>query len=128
VTASIAAPGVRARDLRVGAGALLGAAAAWPLLPVHPTLVCPLRSLTGVPCPLCGMTRACVAAIHGHLTTSLRYNPAGILVLVAAAVVILRPQVFSRVRFPTWGVAIAVGALWVWNVGFNPTFHQLLLR
>jgi len=27
-----------------------------------------------------------------------------------------------------WSIFAVLGALWVWNVGFNPTFHQLLLR
>ena len=31
---------------------------------------------TGIPCPFCGMTRACVAAAHGHVAQSLAFNPA----------------------------------------------------
>ena len=117
-----------ARGLRVAGAALVGAAGIWPALPVHPPLACPLRSLTGIPCPLCGMTRACVAAMHGHLGASLAFNPAGVLVVVAAVVAVLRPQWLSRLRIPMWTAALALGALWVWNVGFNPTFHQLFLR
>jgi len=121
--------GVRApSQLRVAAAGLVGAAAVWPLLPVHPPLVCPLRAATGIPCPLCGMTRACVAAAHGHVATSLAFNPAGVLVVIAAVVALLRPQFFTRVRAPGWLLIAAVGALWIWNIGFNPTFHQLLLR
>jgi len=116
-----------ARGLRFVAVGMFGAAAAWPLLPHTPT-VCPLRSLTGIPCPLCGMTRACVALVHGHLGTSLAFNPAGVLVVLAAVVAIVRPQLLTRVHVPTWLVAITLGALWLWNIGFNPTFHQLLLR
>jgi hypothetical protein len=112
--------------LRFAAGGLLGAAAAWPLLPVHPPFACPLRAITGLPCPLCGMTRACVAAVHGHLATSLAFNPAGVLVIVATVVALLRPQWLTRVRVPLWVTGIAFAALWVWNIGFNPTFHQLL--
>jgi hypothetical protein len=114
------------RSLRVIAAGLVGVAAVWPLLPAHPGTVCPLRAATGIPCPLCGMTRACVAAVHGHLATSLAFNPAGILVVVAALIALVRPQVLTRIRVPGWGIAIAVGTLWLWNIGFNPTFHQLI--
>ena len=117
-----------ARDLRLAGLALVGAAGVWPALPVHPPFACPLRSLTGVPCPLCGMTRACVSALHGHLATSLAFNPGGVLVLVAAVVAVLRPQLLTRTRVPVWTAVMTLGALWVWNVGFNPTFHQWLLR
>jgi hypothetical protein len=121
--------GVRAPNpvRAVGAG-LVGAAAVWPLLPAHPPLVCPLRAATGIPCPLCGMTRACVAAAHGHLATSLAFNPAGVLVVVAAVVALVRPQLFTRLRAPGWLMIAAIGALWLWNIGFSPTFRQLLWR
>jgi len=121
--------GVRThRDVRVVAAGLLGAAAVWPLLPAHPPLACPLRATTGIPCPLCGMTRACVAAVHGHLGASLAFNPGGLLLIVAAVVAILRPRWLTSVRAPAWIVLGAIAALWLWNIGFNPTFHQLLLR
>jgi Protein of unknown function (DUF2752) len=119
--------GVRQRDVRIGGVALVGLAAAWKQLPVHPSFHCPLRTLTGVPCPFCGMTRACIAAAHGHIGQSLAYNPGGILVFVAAIVLIVRPSWLRRVRVPLWTVGIAVGALWLWNIGFNPTFHQYFL-
>jgi hypothetical protein len=121
--------GVRApNQVRAAAAGLVGAAAVWPLLPVHPPLVCPLRAATGVPCPLCGMTRACVAAAHGHLAASLAFNPAGVLVVLAAVVALLRPHWLTRVRAPAWVLLAAISALWIWNIGFNPTFHQLLWR
>jgi hypothetical protein len=124
------APAIRLRDgeLRVASGGMVAIAAAWPLLPFHPAVACPLRAATGVPCPFCGMTRAVVAAVHGHVATSLAFNPAGIVVLVLAVVAIVRPAWLSRLRAPFWTVLAIVGALWVWNIGFNPTFHQLLLR
>jgi hypothetical protein len=114
-------------QLRVAAAGLVGVAAAWPVLP-HPPFVCPLRAITGVPCPLCGMTRACVAAVHGHLATSLAFNPAGVLVVLAALVALVRPQWLTRLRAPAWVLLAAFAALWLWNIGFNPTFHQLLWR
>jgi hypothetical protein len=48
--------------------------------------------------------------------------------VLAAVVALLRPQWLTQLRVPTWAVFAAFGALWVWNIGFNPTFHQLLLR
>ena len=116
------------RDLRIAGGVLLGAAAVWPLLPAHQPVACPLRALTGIPCPLCGMTRACVAAVHGHLAASLAFNPAGVLVILAAIVAVFRPQTLTRMYVPMRFVFVAVDVLWLWNIGFNPTFHQLLLR
>jgi len=116
------------REVRVAAGGMVAIAAAWPVLPVHPPLACPLRSLTGVPCPFCGMTRAVVAAAHGHLSASLAFNPAGILVLALAVVAIFRPAWPARLHVPMWSLFSILGVLWVWNIGFNPTFHQLLLR
>ena len=118
----------RTRDMRIGAGALLGAAAIWPVLPLHPPFGCPLRTITGIPCPLCGMTRACVAAVHGHLGASLVFNPAGLLVILVAVIALVRPIWLARARPPLWLTCTALGALWLWNIGFNPTFHQLLLR
>jgi uncharacterized protein DUF2752 len=112
---------IELRDLRYAGAAMLGAALVWPLSPVHPPNVCPLRSTTGVPCPFCGMTRAVVAAVHGHLGVSLRYNPAGILI-VAVAIAMLLGWRTERVRLPKWFFPVCLGVLWAYNVLVNPTF------
>jgi hypothetical protein len=113
--------------LRLAAAGVVAAAIAYPLAPFSPVL-CPLRAATGVPCPFCGMTRAVVAAVHGHIGQSLAFNPGGIVVLLAAAVLLVRPRLIGRIRRPPlWTLWAALGALWLWNVGFNPTFHQWLL-
>ncbi len=59
-------------------------------------VLCPLRALTGYPCPGCGMTRAFSAIAHGELWRAVRYNPlspvlfmAGVIVWVGAAATIL---------------------------------------
>jgi hypothetical protein len=119
--------GLRARDLRIASGAMIAVAAVWPLLPLHPGIACPLRAVTGVPCPFCGMTRAVVAAVHGHVATSLTFNPAGIIVLALAVCALVRPAWLTRFRAPMWIVLALFAALWVWNIGFNPTFNQVLL-
>ena len=119
---------VRPREVRLAAAGLFGVAALWNVSPVHPPLDCPLRATTGVPCPFCGMTRACVAAVHGNLMKSLSFNPGGVFVLALAAVLLFRPALLQRMSVPLWAAIATLGLLWVWNIGFNPTFHQLLLR
>jgi hypothetical protein len=113
---------IELRDVRIAGLAMLGAAAVWPLLPVHPPLACPLRSLTGIPCPFCGMTRAVVAAVHGHVMTSLQFNPGGVLIVVLAIALAIGYRV-QRVRIPPWVIPVFLGLLWVWNLTLNPTFH-----
>ena len=55
-------------------GALL-----YPHLPfLHGVPLCPFRALTGYSCPGCGMTRACVLAVHGQWWASLEHNPFGL--------------------------------------------------
>jgi hypothetical protein len=115
-------------ELRAASAGMVAIAAAWPLLPVHPEVACPLRALTGIPCPLCGMTRAIIAAAHGHAGQSLAFNPGGVILLLLAVVAIVRPAWLARLQLPAWSLLAIIGALWAWNIGFNPTFHQLLLR
>ena len=125
---AVALPGVRTRELRAAAAGMITIAAVYPALPGHPSVACPLRATTGIPCPFCGMTRAVVAAVHGHVGASLAFNPGGIVVLALALVALVRPQWLARIRLPWWSFAVVFGVLWLWNIGFNPTFHQLLLR
>ena len=109
------------------AGGLIAAVAVWPLLPVHPPLACPLLSLTGVPCPMCGMTRASVALAHGNLGDALSFNP-GVLVIVAiVATALVRPDLILKIKPPVWLLGTGLALLWIWNVGFNPTFNQWFL-
>ena len=47
---------------------------------------CLLRSATGVPCPLCGMTTGVLALAEGDVGASLAANPGAIVFVVAVAI------------------------------------------
>jgi len=48
-------------------------------LHIHSVNGCPLYTLTGIPCPFCGMGRTFSAIIGLHFLEALFYNPLGIL-------------------------------------------------
>jgi hypothetical protein len=84
---------IDARQLTWAAGAMLATAAALPALPGNPGLPCPLRTITGVPCPFCGMTTSVEATVHLNVGDALAANPAGIgLVIFAVVLLVLRPK------------------------------------
>ena len=107
------------RDLRHAAAGMLGAALVLPALPGHPGMPCPLRTLTGIPCPLCGMTTSVEDTVHGHLEGAFAANPAGI-ALVAAAVVFLvrRPAHVVVSRLAAVGTLAAMWAFELHRFGF----------
>ena len=54
---------------------------------------CVFRSLTGIPCPTCGTTRAAAAFLDGDVMTAFIYNPlaalAGLLFVVGAPIAVI---------------------------------------
>ena len=65
---------------------------------------CPLLKVTGLPCPGCGMTRACLAMLQGNWAEVWHLNPFGPVFAVFWAVVavgVALPQPW-RDRFATW--------------------------
>ncbi|MHB9857545.1 DUF2752 domain-containing protein [Streptomyces sp. YIM S03343] len=70
------------------------AMAVWGMAPVdlhEPT------HFAGIMSPSCGLTRAVVSVLRGDVATSWRYNPAGLLVVMVSAVVLVRLVVGSAV-------------------------------
>ena len=93
---------------------MLPAAVVLPLLPGHPGLACPLRTLTGIPCPLCGMSTSVEATLRLHLRDALAANPAGVVLsLAAVALLALRPR---RVVLPSLTLPAALGAMWLFEL------------
>ncbi len=105
---------VEVGELRVPAGLMLAAGAVLPALD-SPLPGCPLRALTGVPCPLCGMTTSVTATLNGDLLEALQSAPAGIALVATALWVLLvrRPQ-RVKVGYPL--VLGLLGSMWIFQL------------
>jgi hypothetical protein len=97
--------------------------------------ICVLKSATGVPCPLCGMSRAFIRASHGDLAGALGMHPlvpllyvGGLLLLVALVaglagsrrlsfVLAVNPLRAVWVTVAVFGVFWAVRILLLWRDG-----------
>jgi hypothetical protein len=109
----------------------LAAAVAGALFPAESRgklpLPCAFLEITGWPCLFCGMTRAFLAAGHGHWVEAFRQSPVGALLYVAAwaaffagAINLARGAAAPRtssipIRF--WiACALALAANWIYRV------------
>jgi hypothetical protein len=107
---------VHLKPLRLLGAVMLAGAVVKPYLPDQAGLPpCPLRTLTGIPCPFCGMTRGVTALVHGHLSAAFGFNPGAFLV-VAAAIVLLVAWRWQRVRIPVWAVFLFFALLWSYQL------------
>jgi hypothetical protein len=83
-------------------------------------LFCPFRELTGLPCPLCGATRAFALAARGD-ARFLDYNAVWVVVaallIVAGAVALVRGRAPRLRTGPAAVLALAVAAL-AWAYAF----------
>ncbi|RNC94555.1 MAG: DUF2752 domain-containing protein [Synechococcus sp. YX04-3] len=99
---------------------------------LHPELpgwACPLRALTGVPCPTCFLTRATAAALSGDLHGSIQWHAFG--PMAAAGLLIWSGLALHRRRLfplpggePLWLTAtLALMAFWLLRLILNYGFE-----
>lgn len=96
-----------------GAGALAVAALLPPAGVEDGPVVCPLRHLTGLPCPGCGLTRAWVYAAHGEWRESLLAHPFGLLSMALALALVVAVVRARWVRRPAPDLEAVVRRPWV---------------
>lgn len=87
--------------------------------------LCAFRHLTGVPCPLCGGTRACAALADGNFIAAWQANPGLMPLLAIAAVhaVQLAYEAWRGRRVVRWRVG--AGA---WSAGIAMLLGGWILR
>ncbi|HZP51510.1 DUF2752 domain-containing protein [Actinocrinis sp.] len=108
--------------LRFGAVAVASVAAAWVHQNHDPGALCPLRRVTGVPCPFCGSTTVFMEAGAGHWGAALAANPVTVvatLVFLAAPLLAFDPfgtlnRLPSRLRW--FGGTVLVAGSWLWQL------------
>jgi len=80
--------------------------AAWSGLLQHCPVICPLRSLTGIPCGSCGMTRAFVALCQGRLMAAVHFHLASPMFFLAgfcvASISCLELKLGRNLLGPAW--------------------------
>jgi len=91
---------------------------------------CPMLEATGVPCPLCGATRAFAAAGRGDLPALLDANAVWVAYAVLAAVVVALPRLRRRVapllamatpRSALALLAVVAAPAWAWALAHQRT-------
>jgi hypothetical protein len=101
--------------LRLAGSALLVGGLVFAHLPEAWGLPCPLRSLTGVPCPFCGTTTAVRDALGGHVGASAAAAPLGLLVVVAAFLAVIS-RLPKRIAFHPAYLLVPLLAEWVFEL------------
>lgn len=92
-------------------------------------LPCPLRTLTGIPCPACGMTTAVTELVAGDVTAAVAANPfvLGLAILAVVALPLLAVRAAGLVGPPvawsatarrrvSWAVGLLAFVSWLYQV------------
>ncbi|MEE9417693.1 MAG: DUF2752 domain-containing protein [Acidimicrobiales bacterium] len=90
VSTALIQPAGRDLEFRMLGGAMAVGGAALSVLPALGPL-CPLRRVTGVPCPFCGMTTATLALARGDVGAAVAANPMALILIAVVAIAFVPP-------------------------------------
>jgi len=123
---ALASPRARLALAAVGCGAVAVVGLLEPSR-IGLALPCPLRTMTGLDCPLCGATRATTQLLRGNVPGALDLNALYVAVLpalVAAGLVWLArgrwPSVTRSRWFPAVAISVSVAYMVVRNLPWAP--------
>lgn len=104
-----------ARLFLIGLGVVGVYATISEMSPAEISLIpCILHLVTDIPCPGCGMTRACIALTHGHFADAWRYHPFSYLIIGLAIVSAFFPMWLKNTWIccsPSTRNTIAIGGI-----------------
>ena len=113
---------VRTSGNRLALATVCSLGAAWIHEHHDPGALCPLRRLTGVPCPMCGSTTVFMEAGAGHWTEALGANPFTVLafaVFLAAPLGLIDPVATwadMPARRRNIGLGVVLALSWIWQL------------
>lgn len=103
------------RPLRYAGAAMLALGLALPHVPGNPGLPCPLRTVTGLPCPFCGLTTSVKSTVGGRIGPALAANPGGLLIVAFAVMLLLWPN-RRQLHLPAPAVMGAIALSWLFEL------------
>lgn len=105
--------------LRVGGMSVAAVSASFVHHAHDPGILCPVRALTGVPCPFCGGTTVFMELGAAHPAKALAANPvvlAGTIGLALAPLGSGRRWWAMKPRTRVWILGVVIGLSWVWQL------------
>jgi hypothetical protein len=102
------------RELRIVGGLMLACGAARAAAGTEAGIPCPMRELTGVPCPLCGMTTSVTETVRLDLRDAVEASPGGVVLVAVALALLVRPP--RRLRLPATLLYSTLAALWLFQL------------
>lgn len=88
---------------------------------------CPIKFLTGISCPGCGLTRAGLAAIQFHFTEAFSYHPLFFLIPVIVLLVFFENYIKDKPIFNIFLIGCAVAFIAVYIIRLIDTTDDIVV-